>query len=78
MTLEKNISHLFIDEFTTSMMNNVNITIKIHYRAYSKGAKHGSFESKGQKPEIVAYHRWNQIKKKMSYHAEIEKSNCIW
>ncbi|MFJ5762753.1 hypothetical protein ACIQAA_27215 [Neobacillus sp. NPDC093182] len=53
---------------------NVNITIEIHYRAFtSKCAQHGSFQSKGRKPEFIAYHWWKQIKKEMSYHAELEK-----
>lgn len=55
------------------MVKKVNITIEIHYKAYSKVLQKGSFQLKGRKPETVAYQWWKQIKKERSYHAILEK-----
>jgi hypothetical protein len=53
--------------------NEMNITIDIHYRALSRGATYGSFQLKGRKPEEVALQYWNEIKKELSYRAELQK-----
>jgi hypothetical protein len=50
------------------------VTIDIHYTASSSRAlQSGSFPLRGKKPEMVAYDFWRQIKKVMSYRAELEK-----
>jgi len=51
----------------------MNIHIEIHYTADSKITQKGSFPKKGRKPEYIALQFWQQIKKEMSYRAELEK-----
>lgn len=51
----------------------MNISIEIHYKADSKISRSASFQLKGRKPELIALNWWKQIKKEMSYHAELEK-----
>lgn len=49
------------------------ITVEIHYAAASRAMQKGTFQLRGRKPEQVALQFWKEIKKEMSYRAELEK-----
>lgn len=51
----------------------MNVVIEIHYKSGSRTTQSGSFPLRGRKPEQVALDFWKQIKKEMSYSAELEK-----
>ncbi|MEH7484761.1 hypothetical protein V7157_27560 [Neobacillus drentensis] len=51
----------------------MNVVIEIHYKSDSRALQAGTFPLRGRKPEQVALDFWKQIKKEMSYHAELEK-----
>jgi hypothetical protein len=52
----------------------MNIVIRIDYKASgNKAYQGGSFPLRGRKPEQVALDWWKQIKREMSYRAELEK-----
>jgi hypothetical protein len=52
----------------------MNVTIEIHYISnQTKVMQAGSFPLRGRRPEQVALDWWKQIKKEMSYHAQLEK-----
>ncbi|MFB3168493.1 hypothetical protein P5G62_015350 [Neobacillus sp. 179-C4.2 HS] len=51
----------------------MNVNIQIHYITSSKAYQKGDFHLRGRKPEQVALEFWKQIKKDMSYNAELEK-----
>lgn len=52
----------------------MSVTIEIHYKtASSKIAQGGSFMLNSHKPEQIALNWWKQIKREMSYWAELEK-----
>ncbi|WP_284037478.1 hypothetical protein [Neobacillus sp. 114] len=47
------------------------IHIQINYIASSKLSQSGTFQLRGRRPEQVALAFWKQIKKDMSYHANL-------
>jgi hypothetical protein len=49
------------------------ITIEIRYNAGSRLLQRGVFPIRGRRPEQIALAYWNQIRKEMSYHAELVK-----
>lgn len=49
------------------------ITIEIHYKAASRIFQRASFPLKGRQPEQVALAFWKDIRKEMSYHAQLER-----
>ena len=49
------------------------ITIEIHYKGASRATRSDSFQLRGKKPEEVALSFWKQIKRELSYRAELEK-----
>ncbi|MEH7308690.1 hypothetical protein [Neobacillus drentensis] len=51
----------------------MNIMIEIHYKTDIKSVQYNSIPLKGRKPEQIALQWWKQIKKEMSYRAELEK-----
>jgi hypothetical protein len=52
----------------------MNITIRIDYISNeNKLYQVGSLPLRNKKPEQIALEWWKQIKKEMSYHAELEK-----
>jgi len=51
----------------------MNVTIEIHYTASSRIVQGASFPLRGRKPERIALEWWKQIKREMSYHAQLEK-----
>lgn len=51
----------------------MNVVIEIHYKSNSRALQTGTFPLRGRKPEQVALDFWQQIKKEMSYRAELEK-----
>ncbi|MFP5111820.1 hypothetical protein ACSU64_05510 [Bacillaceae bacterium C204] len=52
----------------------MNVVIEIHYKSNSTRAmQSGSFPLRGKKSEQIALEFWKQIKKDMSYQAELEK-----
>lgn len=51
----------------------MNVVIEIHYKSDSRALQTGTFPLRGRKPEQVALDFWKQIKKEMSYRAELEK-----
>jgi hypothetical protein len=50
----------------------MNITIEIHYTAGTRAVQSGSFRLRGRKSEQVALQFWQQIKKNMSYHVQLD------
>jgi hypothetical protein len=55
-------------------MKEMNVTIEIHYISnQTKVMQAGSFPLRGKSKEQVALNWWKQIKKEMSYHAQLEK-----
>jgi hypothetical protein len=51
----------------------MNVVIEIHYKSDSRVLQTGTFPLRGRKPEKVALDFWKQIKREMSYRAELEK-----
>ncbi|MFJ5716514.1 hypothetical protein [Neobacillus sp. NPDC093127] len=49
------------------------VIIEIHYYAASRGYKKGAFQLRGRKPEYAALQFWKEIKKDLSYRAQLEK-----
>ncbi|MEH7503313.1 hypothetical protein V7152_15090 [Neobacillus drentensis] len=51
----------------------MNVVIEIHYKSDSRALQTGTFPLKGRTPVQVALDFWKQIKKEMSYRAQLEK-----
>jgi hypothetical protein len=52
------------------------VIIEIRYAAASRGYQKGDFQVRGREKEQVALDCWKQIKKELSYRAELEKVLC--
>ncbi|WHY64695.1 hypothetical protein [Neobacillus sp. SuZ13] len=50
----------------------MNIVIEIHYKSDSRALQTGKFPLRGRTSVQVALDFWKQIKKEMSYHAQLE------
>lgn len=49
------------------------ITIEIHYVGDSKAVRRGSYPRRGRRSEQIALQFWQDIKKEMSYHVDLEE-----